>query len=147
MDGGGQTLYALSGDVGRRHRSLFLLGLTRRMNFPSTLIVAFAAALLGCGCSPTVTIHLADVSKTNIVNLVTQRYPTLTTDRPSGIRVRVYGKIDGTAYIYNPQWGTNKLSGTVDWSRVNDWFSTNCVFLYMPDRVNSGRLTFESEFW
>lgn len=59
---------------------------------------------------------------------------------PSGISVHIRGTIDGSAYVYLPEWGSNKLSGNVDWERYGDWFSTNCDLYYFPDQVRSGSL-------
>jgi hypothetical protein len=117
------------------------------MRLANTVVGIFAAALLVCGCSRSETACVPDVTKTNTINVVTRRFPTALGDTiPSGISVRVYGKIDGTAYLYNPQWGTNKLTGAVNWTRNNDWFQTNCEFLYMPDHVRSGHLTIQCAF-
>lgn len=116
------------------------------MNLSNTLTAVFTAALLGCGCSQSDTVRIADVTKTNTVNVVTRRFPTLLQEGPSGISVHIYGEIEGTAYIYNPQWKTNRLTGTVNWMRNNDWFSTNCEFLYMPDQVRAGHLTIQCTF-
>ncbi len=116
------------------------------MSLANTFLV-FVAAVLACGCSKTDTVRIPDVTQTNTVSLVTRRFPGVLKETPDGIRVHVYGEIDGTAYIYNPLWGTNALAGRVEWSRTSDWFHTNCEFLYMPDRVRSGHLTFHCEFW
>ena len=59
---------------------------------------------------------------------------------PHSISVHVYGTIDGTAYLYCPEWGSNRVSGTVDWKRSGDWFSPNCELSYFPDEVRSGKL-------
>jgi hypothetical protein len=105
------------------------------------LVAAFGCTLLGCGCSRSGTVSIDDVTKTNTIKMVTSASPrAIDTIFPHSISVRVYGEIDGAAYVYLPEWGSNKLSGTVDWKRSGDWFHTNCELSYFPEGVRSGKL-------
>ncbi len=109
------------------------------MRISILLLAVCSAVLLGCG-SRSGSVRIADVTKTNSLNL-TSGYSGIDGDVPSGITVHVHGQIDGEAYVYAGNWETTKLSGTVEWRIYHDWFQTNCVLHYVPESVRSGELT------
>jgi hypothetical protein len=87
-------------------------------------------------------VRIVDVTKTNALNLVSD-YSGVAGDLPSGISLHVHGRLDGTAYVSAGNWETTKLSGIVDWRIYHDWFQTNCVLHYVPESVDSGKLTLD----
>jgi hypothetical protein len=67
--------------------------------------------------------------------------------RPAkGFSVEVKGRIDGTATIWNSQFGTNTLSGKID-VRYSDNHSTNFILNYVPQNVRTGEVRLEYVFY
>jgi hypothetical protein len=110
------------------------------MRISFSLLIACSVALVGCGGSRSGSVRIADVTKSNSINL-TSGYSGVGSDLPSGITLHVHGQIDGSAYIHADNWEPTKLNGTVEWRIYHDWFKSNCVLHYKPDSVRSGELT------
>jgi hypothetical protein len=100
--------------------------------------VAICCLALGCGRNRG-TIRINDVTTTNVLTLVSG-YSGISNDIPSGISLRVYGQLDGTAFVYGEEWEPVTITGAVDWSVYHDWFEPSCVLYYAPQNVRSGHL-------
>lgn len=101
----------------------------------------------GCGRYETKQVVIQDVTKPQLIALSTTAYSGVNGDLPTCIEVRIFGEIDGVAFVHVSGWGTNKLNGTVDWKKQADWAHTNCVIDYAPMGVRSGNLKIKYGFY
>jgi hypothetical protein len=113
------------------------------------VLAAICFTLLGCRNRGTIAIE--DVTKTNIINIISG-FKGTGSDIPQCLTLRVYGNVEGTAYFYIYQEIDSSLlkkieiQGNVDWNQQQDWCLTNCVIYYIPKKVTGGTLSVKYVF-
>ena len=107
----------------------------------SLFIMALFGLLGTAGCSRRTAVNVPDVTKPiTIVVAPGDAY------KGRGVSVHVRGRIEGTAFIWNSEFGTNRLSGRID-VRYSDNHSTNFTLNYVPENVRAGEVRMEYVFY
>lgn len=111
-----------------------LAEITMKLFLPLALLGLLAAV----GCGRRTTVHISDVTKPITI--------TVAPGGPArGFSAHVRGRIEGTALIWNSEFGTNVLSGRID-IRYSDNHSTNFTLNYVPKSVRAGEVSMEYVF-
>jgi hypothetical protein len=104
---------------------------------PVALLGLFAVV----SCRPRATMHIPDATQPITITVAPGG------ERPArGFSVHVRGRIDGSALIWNSEFGTNTLSGKID-VRYRDNHSTNFTLNYEPQGVRTGEVIMDYVFY
>jgi hypothetical protein len=100
--------------------------------------------LLLVGCHRGERIDIADVTKPISLTLA----PSPSRKAPINFfKLRLRGRLDGSARILASGAISNTFSGNFTIERSGNYTGTNCLLLYTPDNVTSGYLTIHYSFY
>src|SRR6185295_14798493 len=106
----------------------------------SGLLLLFLV-LVGCGRGER--IYLSDVTKPATLTLTP---PTEKDGQVNYLKLRIKGRLDGSAQIWATGLPTNTVGQRFAIVRTGNYRQTNCVVRYLPTSVRSGRVTIQYSF-